>query len=330
MKSPLYLSAAALTLAASLVLPTAAFSVSEEGQSWQVARPTHRYYTSPLSFDTINVLARAATVNIICRTPSATLRPISASGVIVDSRGVILTNAHIGQYFLLADHPQPEHAVTCTIRTGSPAREKYTAELMYMPTTWVENHASQITTEHAMGTGEEDWALLRITGTTDTSPTPALFPFVFPDIRQTITFSDENVLLASYPAGFLHSTSILGNLFAASTIVRVGQLYTFNDGSVDALSLGGNIVAQAGSSGGAVVNQWGRLTGIITTSSEAATTDTRELRAITLFHVNRSAQAYIAGGLYGLLAQDPTEVAQAFRRDTGPTLANLLYQELSK
>ena len=32
--------------------------------------------------------------------------PISGSGVIVDSRGVVLTNAHVGQFFLLHDYPR--------------------------------------------------------------------------------------------------------------------------------------------------------------------------------------------------------------------------------
>ena len=64
---------------------------------------------------------RNALVNIICSVPiGSDLHSISGSGIIIDSKGIILTNAHIAQYFLFADRD-----VSCVIRSGSPATNKY-------------------------------------------------------------------------------------------------------------------------------------------------------------------------------------------------------------
>src|SRR3990167_446782 len=64
------------------------------------------------SLDASASLLRSALVNIICYAPSGSrLRSISGSGIIVDQKGIILTNAHIAQHFLLADRGVP-----CMIR----------------------------------------------------------------------------------------------------------------------------------------------------------------------------------------------------------------------
>src|SRR3989344_252919 len=54
----------------------------------------------------LNEQVRAAVVNILCITGSGgPLNSISGSGVIIDPRGIILTNAHVAQYFLLKNYP---------------------------------------------------------------------------------------------------------------------------------------------------------------------------------------------------------------------------------
>ena len=52
-----------------------------------------------LAPEILNEKSRSALVNILCEA-TAPLRSTSGSGVIIDSRGVILTNAHIAQLFL--------------------------------------------------------------------------------------------------------------------------------------------------------------------------------------------------------------------------------------
>src|SRR5581483_7670669 len=75
-----------------------------------------------LSPETVNATLRSSLVNILCTTVGGGLfRPISGSGVIIDTRGVILTNAHVAQFFLLKDYPFKNN-IQCVVRTGSPAQ----------------------------------------------------------------------------------------------------------------------------------------------------------------------------------------------------------------
>lgn len=51
-----------------------------------------------------------------------------------------------------------------------------------------------------------------------------------------------------------------------------------------------------------MVNIWGRMVGIIVTTSEGETTAERDLRAITLAHVDRSLRAHEGVGLADFLS----------------------------
>src|SRR5262249_40009122 len=70
----------------------------------------------PKSFPEVNAAPRSALVNILCMPQSGALQPISGSGVFIDPRGVILTNAHVAQYVLLSESAQIN--LNCMIRTG--------------------------------------------------------------------------------------------------------------------------------------------------------------------------------------------------------------------
>lgn len=297
-----------------------------ESEETVLVRPPSLYSFPPISFDEINANARGALVNIICTTGANSLTPISASGVFIDRRGIILTNAHVGQYFLLEKDPRVE--IDCHIRTGSPARSSFKAELAYLPPTWINEHAHQITEAMPTGTGEHDWAILRVTKTIDNGPLPAVFPYVSPETREAAGFTNDSVLLASYPAGFIGGSTVQHSLYSASTITNIKRLYTFNTGSVDLLSLGGVIVAQGGSSGGAVMNAWNHLIGVIVTSSDAETTSERDLRAITIAHIDRSIIANTGNGLVGFLSGDVTQKALDFQTNVAPDLTEQLIKAI--
>jgi hypothetical protein len=202
------------------------------------------YSTPPQSFATTNEQARAALVNILCVPTTGGLRPITASGVIIDPRGVILTNAHVAQYVLLAESGRVN--LSCAIRTGSPAKAHFEAEVLYIPPVWIEKHAEDITSDHPLGTGEHDYALLRIANSTDGAPFPAQFPFVPYDTREGIGFIDDEILSASYPAEFLGGYSTQFNLYPVTTVTNIQELLTFTRGTIDMFSIGGVIGAQSG------------------------------------------------------------------------------------
>lgn len=279
----------------------------------------------------LNAQTRPALVNILCTTKAGgSFSPISGSGVIIDTRGVILTNAHVGQFFLLTNYGSVGN-VQCIVRTGSPATPSYTATLLYLPPPWVVANASQITSTDAMGTGENDYSFLLITGpVTQTTP----YPTSFPALNMSINAPDvgTNVFLAAYPAQLLGGIAIQENLYASSAMSTVQTLYAFEDPTnVDLVALAGTIVAQTGSSGGAVVNATnGNLVGLITTESQGTTTSSRLLNAITLAHINRSLTALGQSGIAGILNTNLQQEAADFQTNIEPSETQQLEAVLNK
>jgi hypothetical protein len=246
---------------------------------------------APLSFTEINTLTTDAVVNILCR-GSGQFTSTTGSGVIISEGGMILTNAHIGQYVLLE---QASNAtISCVIRTGNPAKNTYRAKLVYISPAWIAEHAYQVRQEEQRGTGEDDYALLQITESIDPAvPLPTTFPYITPLVDLLGVSPNEQVLLRGYPAEFIGSSITLRSLQSVGALTYIQNIRTFASGesqlpTPDLLSLGGSIVAQGGSSGGAVVTSENKLAGIIVTSTRTAETKDRNLSAITLSHIDRS------------------------------------------
>ena len=306
-------------------------STPQEGTTVAVPRDILPVIPATLSFSAINEDVRTSLVNILCTTKSAgPLRPISGSGVFIDPRGVILTNAHVAQYFLLKDYPVKDF-VECAIRTGSPAVARYTARVLYLPPSWIENHADAITLENPVETGEDDYALLLVTGVVNPQNTlPPSFPYTKPDASVSTLQEGVSVLVGGYPAGFLDGVSIQTNLYSLSTVATVRQIFTFANETIDLFSLGGSIVAQKGSSGGAVVSNNNSVVGIVVTSTVGETTESRDLRAITMAHIDRSIAKYGKGGLSPLLSDGLEGKVREFDQMLAQKLRQILIDQIEK
>jgi hypothetical protein len=283
-----------------------------------------------LSTSELNTKTRGALVNIICTTKTGGLiSPITGSGIIISERGAILTNAHIAQYYLLKDYSTPDF-LNCTIRTGSPAVNAYKAELLFISPAWVNGNYKKIAESNPKGTGENDFALLLITEATRPGAVlPDKFPFIPPDLREQKPQLHDPVIVAGYPAGFLGGTSIQKELYAVSTVTEVMDVFTFKETSLDLFSVGGNIAAQKGSSGGGVVSLTGKLLGIVVTATDAVQTADRDLRAITLSHINRSLMEEIGSDLNAYLFGDLAGKSSQFRTLIAPILTSLLESALA-
>lgn len=230
---------------------------------------------------------RSVVVNILCLPPAGTSgRGISGSGVIIDSRGIIITAAHVGQFLLLQD-AQPNY--DCVIRTGSPATKAYTAEVVYLSPSWIAKNPQTITTKDPTGTGEDDFALLAITGSATSAPLPSSFPSL--PLSSDEPTVGEPVVIGSYGAEFLDSAHIRSSLFPTLVYSTVKERYTFGTNTIDILSLGGSAAAQEGSSGGGAANENGKIIGVITTSSSGSDIAARDLHAVTVNHIRRSFMA---------------------------------------
>lgn len=272
-----------------------------------------------------NELVRKAVVNILCRARDRTLTSLSGSGVIIDPRGIILTNAHIAQYFLLKNYPT-EGAIDCIIRTGSPAYPRYRAELVYLSPSWIVKNASVLTSPHPTGTGEQDYAFLRITESINKSPLP-LFDFLV--MEKAEPSLNQSVLLSGYPASFLGSIAVERDLYLLSALSSVFDIYTFGKNNTpDLVSVGNTVLAQQGASGGAVASSDGTLLGIIVTTTEATSTAGRDLRAVTITHIERAFKNETGETIETLLEGDIAKTAQNFEKTVAPLLREKLFSAL--
>lgn len=278
----------------------------------------------------LNSAVRSAVVNIICVAEGDTpLESISASGVIIDPRGVILTNAHVAQYFLLKDYPAPD-SVQCIARTGSPAKPAYTLSLLFISPSWVAENAGKIGERMPKGDGEHDYALAMITGLAAAPDIQAPTRFPYLSVALSAPKIGDTLLLAGYPAGFLNGDTIQNNLFSVSAYATVEQRYTFGTHTPDLFSIGGSAVAQRGASGGAAARQDSALAGLITTSSNADTTAERELRALSTEYIIRDFENERGITLRDYLARDLDVEQRLFEQNTAPALSAALVTVLER
>lgn len=255
-----------------------------------------------MGLDAAASVLREALVNIICYAPGGGgLHSISGSGVFVDPKGIILTNAHVAQYFLLASRD-----VSCTIRSGGPATDKYEATLIYLPDAWVNANADILTKTDPVGTGEYDFAFLAVTKSATSADLPSSYPSI--PLAQLPPASGTPVVIASYGAQFLEAGQIQSSLFPTVVFGSVKDVYTFALNTIDILALGGSAAAQEGSSGGGVADASGALIGTITTSTVQGATDTRSLDAITASYI-RSEYARETGSSLDTLLAKPVAAA---------------------
>jgi S1-C subfamily serine protease len=283
----------------------------------------------PVDFKKINEDIRPAIVNIICTSKSGGyFDPISASGVMIDPRGIILTNAHVAQYIILQDE-NGKNLLDCIARTGSPATASFKIETAYISPFWVTQNYKGVGSFKQTETGENDFALLKITGNTSDQvllKPPYKYIQLSSDTRDLK--KDSQVIVAGYPAEFLDGIFTQRELYLASSVVKVGERFTFRSGSLDIFELGGSPLAQQGSSGGAVVDSNEKLKGVVVTTTFSPETNGRNLKAISIAHINNSLFQNSGTTLDQLLKSDVEIFSQEFYKQVMPDLRSLLLKEL--
>lgn len=270
-------------------------------------------------------LLKAAVVNVICLQEGG-LKGVSGSGVIVDPRGIVMTVAHVGQNFLLRDYPE-EDSGTCYIRTGSPAKNAYAAEPVYVSLSWIEENSDAFLSERPRGTGEHDFAFLAITASVTSTALPSRFPYVPLAPAGTDLEEGDRVGTGSYAAEFLTSSQVRSALYPTIKFADIVDIYTFGSRSEDIFSVAAGSAAQEGSSGGAVINEDGRLVGLITTRTVKPDLSLRTLQAITMDHARSSFRADMGENLDSYLKGNLPALVQGFR-GKGAGLLDLLTEAL--
>ncbi|MBP9816675.1 MAG: trypsin-like peptidase domain-containing protein [Candidatus Pacebacteria bacterium] len=258
-----------------------------------VIPPTNTEVPLPVTEDpgghtSTTALLKGALVNIICIPAKGyNVQGTSGTGVVIDSRGIIVTVAHVAQNFLLEDFPTKD-AGNCVIRTGSPAKNAYDAELIYLSSTWIEENPETIVTSRPKGTGKDDFAFLAITKSL-TGSLPASFTAVkLAPVGARVAEGDK-IVSGSYGAEFLTSSEIRSSLYPTIAFGSIKEAYTFSKvtGNPDIFSVNAGAAAQEGSSGGGVLDAKDRFIGAITTRTVRADLSLRDLQAITIDHIRR-------------------------------------------
>lgn len=293
----------------------------------QAATTSQTQATSPVDTPEKTDLAaaslRLALVNIVCSAPqSAGIHSTSGSGVMIDHKGIVLTNSHVAQHFLLTDL-----GVSCKIRTGSPAKNAYTAAPIFISQRWIEENADALLDETPSGTGEHDYAFLAVTGSLTGTTLPSGFAFV--PLGKLAPAKQEAVTIGSYGAQFLDSSQVESALHATIVPGSVKDVFTFEKTTVDVIALGGSAAAQEGSSGGGVVNKLGILAATITTSTTEGDFSSRNINAITAPYMRRAFEKEAKENLDAFLAK-PVDVLVKDFSFRIPELKKLLTAKLSE
>lgn len=268
-------------------------------------------------------LLKGAVVNVICL-PGGGLRGSSGSGIVIDPRGIILTVAHVGQGFLLRDYPTAGTG-TCYIRTGSPAKNAYAADLIYISPQWLDENPATFLKTNPSGTGENDFAFLAITRSISGTALPSRFTYIPLSPSGTKVVVGDEVGTGSYAAEFLTNSQIRSSLYPTIKFAEVDDVFTFSRNTVDIFSVAAGSAAQEGSSGGGVINEDNRLIGLISTRTVRTDLSQRSLQALTMDHIRRSFRAEMGADLDSYLKGGLTDLVNKFK----PRAASLL-QDLSE
>ena len=165
----------------------------------------------------------SAIVNLYCKDKIYGMFASSGTGVVIDPRGIILTNAHVAEDFLFDDssaarlsYPSslglPLNSYICTVRIGSPAYPRYRAQLLYIPGEWIREGVRRLYFPPAKNEdyvyGVKDYALLVITEPINQKESlPRSFPYLPFSVGAMSPSIGSIFYLMGYPARFLGEDS---------------------------------------------------------------------------------------------------------------------------
>lgn len=267
---------------------------------------------------------RASLVNIFCtNTDKGQIKAVTGTGVLISKSGIVITNAHVAEYFLLSNYFNNSN-LKCEIRYGSPANQSTSAEVIYMSSKWSNANARNIKNENLQETGQYDIALLKIQSNLSESKIPTNYLNVSIN-NQNI--AGNKVIIGAYPGNSLGLNGIFSPLYIKTSNSEISDTFSFGSGQIETFETTFTNLAEPGSSGGAITDLNGNLTGLIVAIIDG------KIRALNINHINSTLKDDLGIDLNSInnqsLNADPASIKQVFESKYKGQIINLLLSGLA-
>jgi len=264
-------------------------------------------------------------VNIICTQQKSGFTSASTgSGVLISSDGIVITNAHVAQFFLLEDAGYP---VDCAIYRENIPTFGYRADIMYISPEWIQDNYKLISDPNPRGTGENDYALLQITKNTNpVLPLPSYFSHAKINLDTNIYKERQPIEVAGFPGAPLSVFDLAKSGSLKTDDSKINEMFKFSNGSfIDIFSTEQTHVAARGASGGGLFYDNDLIGITVTTSSEGSGA---KINAITTTYINKDLDSDYGKSLIEMISGDTENLKQTFQNKHLNKLSKLLENEL--
>ncbi|MES3005685.1 MAG: serine protease [Patescibacteria group bacterium] len=282
---------------------------------------------SPVTIPTLSSITheqkiKNSVVNIYCSIQNGkNVKVITGSGIVVDPQGIVLTNAHVGQFPLLQNNPISSN-MSCSIRTGSPINKTYGVKTLYISKDWIFTNYKNISQTNFSETGEGDIAILQIVDKLTGASAGKIFDYL--SLASSAPTINDQISIASYPADILGTSGINSLLTVQTEKLRISDSFSFSYAPLpDLLETSDSLQAQHGSSGGALLNNSDALAGLITITVSGNSPLMKHVRALTIHHISNVIQKDTGYSLSSFLDQDIDNLFNQFEL-TQPVLVQRL------
>lgn len=231
----------------------------------QTPAPTVKEAREPaLSDQEIYSRFSKAVIQIYCSTPQELF---AASGVVVNERGLVLTNAHVAEIVKKAGESN------CQARHGNPAASFAKLKLIFEAGVALKIADTQVP--------QRDIAFLQLFDSKDS--------FGVAEINTADAAEDETVLTLGYPSEFLQGINTESNSNLVFSTLKVDGFVDIDGDKTTAEGyiFRGGLALQQGSSGTALINRSGKIVGIIFATTKAETTQDREGVGLTVSYIDK-------------------------------------------
>ena len=269
-------------------------------------------------------------VNIFCSKKLDKIRKVvTGSGALI-TENLVLTNAHVAIWPLIADS---NSAVSCLIRTGSPAKATHSVRVVFVSPNWIQKNGKLINSAYTES-GQDDYAILKISPLINSRTNLSSYGLAPIQMEENVPEVGSPIKVAAYPANVLGVKGVDAALSSKTERLSVRNLNTFIGGSGTGLSYETDIIetspssiGQQGSSGGIIADENNHLIGLISTVTDSPSGG-KFIHGLTIYSLNKALGYYSNGGLSKILLLGSNSLEETFNQSYRKPLTSLLTNTL--